>query len=405
MQSKQIRQQFIDFFKAKQHAFVPGCPIVPEDDPTLLFINAGMNQFKDVFLGSGTREYSRAANSQICVRVSGKHNDLEDVGKDLTHLTSFEMLGNWSFGDYYKKEAISWAWELFTAVFKIPKHRLVATVFEYDQEARQLWESETDISPKHIVSCDEKDNFWEMGAVGPCGPCSEIHVYLEDKEIDFELNQDVLNSGKFIELWNLVFIQYNRLKDGQLENLPQKHVDTGAGLERLVAFLQNTASNYQTDLFMPIINKIEHLTNTTYSDDDAGMPHRVLADHIRTLCFGIADNVNPSNEGRGYVLRRLLRRASRYAKKLGVEKPILFELVPEVIETLGGHFQHLKSREGYIQKVIKAEEESFLQTLSSGLQLFEQLTQSLQRDGKAIIPGESAFKLYDTFGFPSVKLK
>ena len=400
MKSSEIRQRFIQFFENKKHEFVSGSPIVPENDPSLLFINAGMNQFKDVFLGDGGREYSRAVNSQICIRVSGKHNDLEDVGKDLTHLTSFEMLGNWSFGDYYKKEAITWAWELFTDVFKIPKNRLVATVYEKDNEALELWKSETDINHNQIVTCDEKDNFWEMGAVGPCGPCSEIHVYLEDSDINFELDQDVLNSGKFIELWNLVFIQFNRKKDGSLENLPAKHVDTGAGLERLVAFLQGTSSNYQTDLMQPIIQKIESLTGQSYSDNETGMPHRVLADHVRTLCFGIADNVMPSNEGRGYVLRRLLRRACRYAKQLGVNAPILYKLVPEVVMILGGHFQHLSSREGYIQKVIKAEEESFLQTLSAGLQLFEQCVNSIKSKNETIIEGKAAFKLYDTYGFP-----
>ena len=400
MKSSEIRQRFIKFFENKKHEFVSGSPIVPENDPSLLFINAGMNQFKDVFLGDGGREYSRAVNSQICIRVSGKHNDLEDVGKDLTHLTSFEMLGNWSFGDYYKKEAITWAWELFTDVFKIPKNRLVATVYEKDNEALELWKSETDINHNQIVTCDEKDNFWEMGAVGPCGPCSEIHVYLEDSDINFELDQDVLNSGKFIELWNLVFIQFNRKKDGSLENLPAKHVDTGAGLERLVAFLQGTSSNYQTDLMQPIIQKIESLTGQSYSDNETGMPHRVLADHVRTLCFGIADNVMPSNEGRGYVLRRLLRRACRYAKQLGVNAPILYKLVPEVVMILGDHFQHLSSREGYIQKVIKAEEESFLQTLSAGLQLFEQCVNSIKSKNETIIEGKAAFKLYDTYGFP-----
>ena len=310
------------------------------------------------------------------------------------------MLGNWSFGDYYKKEAISWAWELFTEVFKIPKNRLVATVYNEDPESLELWKSQTDINHHQIVTCDEKDNFWEMGAVGPCGPCSEIHVYLEDKEIDFELNQDVLNSGQFIELWNLVFIQYNRLKSGDLEALPEKHVDTGAGLERLVAFLQGTPSNYQTDLMRPIIQKIETLTNITYNDDETGMPHRVLADHIRTLCFGIADNVMPSNDGRGYVLRRLLRRACRYAKQLNIHEPILFKLVPEVISILGDHFTHLTARQDIIKKVVKAEEESFLNTLTSGLQLFEQLTTELKNKQETTISGEAAFKLYDTYGFP-----
>ena len=400
MNSQEIRKAFITFFEKKRHQFIAGCPIVPENDPSLLFINAGMNQFKDVFLGKGQRDYQRAVNSQICVRVSGKHNDLEDVGRDSTHLTSFEMLGNWSFGDYYKEEAIMWAWELLTDVFNIPKTKLVATVFEDDGESKELWLSKTDINPNHVVMCDAKDNFWEMGATGPCGPCSELHVYLKDGDIPTTLTQDVINNGDFIELWNLVFIQYNRLQSGQLEQLPEMHVDTGAGLERIVAYLQNTPSNYQTDLFNPIIKKIETISGAAYYENDAGMPHRVLADHVRTLCFGIADNVMPSNEGRGYVLRRLLRRALRYAKKIGVETPILYQLVPDIIDVLGNHFSHLTERQSFIQSVIKAEEESFLETLSAGLQLVEKLVVSLKASQQAQVSGEDAFKLYDTYGFP-----
>ena len=400
MKSNELRRLFIEFFQKKQHEVVSSAPIIPDNDPSLLFINAGMNQFKDVFLGSGKRDYTRAVNSQICVRVSGKHNDLEDVGKDSTHLTSFEMLGNWSFGDYYKKEAISWAWEFFTEVLQIPKYRLVATVFEEDDDSLSLWKTQTDINPAQIVKCDAVDNFWEMGAVGPCGPCSEIHVFLEDKPIDFELNQTVLNSGQFIELWNLVFIQFNRLEDKSLVPLPQKHVDTGAGLERIAAFLQQTSSNYETDLFAPIINKIVELSGIAYSEGSQGMPHRVIADHCRTLCFGIADTVMPSNEGRGYVLRRLLRRASRYAKQLDMNKPMIYQLVPIVIDTLGGHFTHLKEQESYIARLIKSEEESFLNTLSSGLVLLDTLVQKLKKNHQTMIPGIDAFKLYDTYGFP-----
>ncbi|RAP32139.1 alanine--tRNA ligase [Candidatus Marinamargulisbacteria bacterium SCGC AG-414-C22] len=400
MKSAEVRKKFINFFQNKQHTAVNSCPVIPDNDPSLLFINAGMNQFKDVFLGDGQRPYSRAVNSQVCIRVSGKHNDLEDVGRDSTHLTSFEMLGNWSFGDYYKEEAITWAWELFTDVFNIPKSKLVASVFEDDEESLALWKDRTDINPKHIVKCDAKDNFWEMGATGPCGPCSEIHVYLGEDPIDFNVTQESLNSGDFIELWNLVFIQFDRQADGQLVNLPQQHVDTGAGLERLVAFMQKTSSNYQTDLLKPIIDQIVELTEVPYQESDAGMAHRVMTDHIRTLCFGIADSVVPSNEGRGYVLRRLLRRACRYAKQLGVEAPILYQLVPTVVAILGDHFTHLKSREAYIQKIVKAEEESFLRTLSSGLSLFDQLIETYKNNKKAIISGADAFKLYDTYGFP-----
>ena len=400
MKSSEIRNAFITFFEQKNHQFVPGVPIVPENDPTLLFINAGMNQFKDVFLETGAREYSRAVNSQVCVRVSGKHNDLEDVGKDSTHLTSFEMLGNWSFGDYYKKEAIIWAWEFLTERLGIAKNKLVASVFEDDDEALEIWKTHTDINKKAIVKCDAKDNFWEMGATGPCGPCSEIHVYLDEGSVPENVTQDDLNSGKFIELWNLVFIQSNRKTDGSLEPLPNTHVDTGAGLERLVAYMQQTSSNYETDLFSPVIKKIESLTNKTYSESLEGMPHRVIADHVRTLCFGIADNVMPSNEGRGYVLRRLLRRACRYAKNLGVSEPILYKCVEDVIDVLASHFDHLKDRKHYIEKVIKAEEESFLKTLSAGLSMFDQVVNSLKQTNQNVISGQAAFKLYDTYGFP-----
>ena len=398
MKSTEIRAKFIEFFKNKQHEFVPGSPIIPDNDPTLLFINAGMNQFKDVFLGSGTRAYQRAVNSQVCVRVSGKHNDLEDVGNDSTHLTSFEMLGNWSFGDYYKKEAIIWAWELFTKNFKISKDKLVATVFEDDDESLALWKSETDIAHQHIVKCDAKDNFWEMGATGPCGPCSEIHVYLQDGPIPNNVDQAMLNDGRFIELWNLVFIQYNRLANNELEPLPACHVDTGAGLERITAYLQGTSSNYQTDLFKPLIAKIETLSGVSYNESKQGMPHRVMADHIRTLVFGIADNVLLSNEGRGYVLRRLLRRACRYAKQLGFQEPVMYQLVDTVSDSLGDAYPQIKDRKDYIKQVVKAEEESFLKTLNTGLTLFETVVANL--GSKTMISGNDAFKLYDTYGFP-----
>ena len=398
MKSSEIRTQFINFFQEKNHHFVPGSPTVPDNDPTLLFINAGMNQFKDVFLGAGKRDYKRAVNSQVCVRVSGKHNDLEDVGNDSTHLTSFEMLGNWSFGDYYKKEAIAWAWELLTSTLKISKEKLVATVFEDDEESLALWKSETDINHQRIVKCDAKDNFWEMGSTGPCGPCSEIHVYLKDEPLPEFIDQDLINSGDFIELWNLVFIQYNRLGSVDLKKLPQCHVDTGAGLERITAYLQGTPSNYQTDLFEPLISKIASLSGVTYYENSQGMPHRVMADHIRTLVFGIADNVMLSNEGRGYVLRRLLRRACRYAKQLGFDEAVLYRLVETVVETLGDAYPHLRQRQAHIQHVIKAEEESFLQTLHTGLQLFESVAEHSKHT--KVISGDDAFKLYDTFGFP-----
>ncbi|RAP32236.1 alanine--tRNA ligase [Candidatus Marinamargulisbacteria bacterium SCGC AG-410-N11] len=399
---KEVRDQFIKFFKQKQHQFVPASPIVPTDDPTLLFTNAGMNQFKDVFLGTGSRDYKRAVNSQVCIRVSGKHNDLEDVGFDTTHLTSFEMLGNWSFGDYYKKEAIIWSWELLTKIYKIPKDKLYATVYEEDNEAFELWKTETDINPNHIVKCGKKDNFWEMGETGPCGPCSEIHVDIGNTQSNI-IERDPNTGGlseRYIELWNLVFIQYNRQEDKTLIPLPQTHIDTGAGLERLVAYLQGSTSNYDTDLIKPLIQKIESLSNVPYQSNEKGMPHRVIADHIRTISFGIADNIMPSNDGRGYVLRRLLRRAVRYSTKLNINEPILYKLVNDVVNTLGSHFNHLKDRQKYIETIIKAEEIQFLKTIESGIQHFENLITQLSKNNTKTIPGTESFKLYDTYGFP-----
>lgn len=404
MKSEAVRAEFIAFFKSKAHTFVPGSPVAPQNDPTLLFTNAGMNQFKDVFLGQGSRDYTRAVNSQVCVRVSGKHNDLEDVGMDTTHLTSFEMLGNWSFGDYYKKESITWAWELFTSVFKLPKDKLYATVYRTDQESADLWKSETEINPAHVLFFGEKENFWEMGEIGPCGPCSELHLDRGPDACDKQGTDHTCEvngvCARYIELWNLVFIQYNREKDGQLVDLPAKHVDTGAGLERLVAYLQGTFSNYNTDLFIPIIKKIESITGISYSEGIEGMPHRVLADHARTLVFAISDNVMPSNEGRGYVLRRLLRRGLRYASKLGIQRPIIHELVDPIVEVLGSHFTSLKQRADFIKTVIEAEEVQFLKTLHSGIKLFDDVANAVEKSGKSQISGADAFKLYDTFGFP-----
>jgi len=403
--SQRVRQTFIDFFRAKGHTVVPGGTVVPQNDPSLLFTNAGMNQFKDVFMGTGTRSYTRAVNSQLCVRVSGKHNDLEEVGRDTTHQTLFEMLGNWSFGDYYKKEAITWAWELLTSVYGLPKEKLYASVFDDDQEALDLWLSETDIKPDHVLKFDAKENFWEMADTGPCGPCSEIHIDLGNtrcREQDVpghhcEVNGDC---GRYVELWNLVFIQYDRQKDGSLADLPQKHIDTGAGFERLASVLQGVSSNYDIDIMTPIIEKIVALTKVPYQKDEAGMPHRVIADHIRTLVFAIADNVIPSNEGRGYVLRRLLRRALRYGQKLNVHSPILNQLVDTVIDTMGDFFEHLLPRREHIKACILAEEEAFLRTLDVGMDLFETLAKKIKAKNDTIIPGSEAFKLYDTYGFP-----
>jgi len=398
MTSAEIREQFFDFFRKKDHRIVPGAPVVPFNDPTLLFTNAGMNQFKDVFLGTGSREYKRAADTQKCIRVSGKHNDLEEVGHDNYHHTFFEMLGNWSFGDYYKAEAIEWAWELLTKVWKLPKERLWATVFRTDDEAYEYWKTKTDINPEHILRFDEKDNFWEMGETGPCGPCSEIHINLGN---DFN-NPALVNAGtpECIEIWNLVFIQYNRDENGVLTELPAKHVDTGMGFERICAVLQNKKSNYDTDIFTPLINKIENLSGVKYQKEEDKIPMRVIADHARALTFAIADGAVPGNEGRGYVLRRILRRAARYGRKINLQKPFLFQLVDVLVNTMGNVFPEIKEKKDFVEKVIKAEEESFNATLDRGIELFEEVTAELKKKNKNVIPGVAVFKLYDTFGFP-----
>ncbi|MDQ3194178.1 MAG: alanine--tRNA ligase, partial [Bacteroidota bacterium] len=393
--SKNIRSTFLDFFKEKEHKIVASSPVVPYNDPTLLFTNAGMNQFKDVFLETGTRDYVRAANTQKCIRAGGKHNDLEEVGHDGYHHTFFEMLGNWSFGDYYKREAITWAWELLTKVWKLPANKLWVSVFETDDEAYDIWKNETSIPSEHILRFGEKDNFWEMGDTGPCGPCSEIHFDFSAKGCKAE---DV-NSGneEVIEIWNLVFIQYNRKKDRELVPLPQKHVDTGMGFERIVRVLQNKRSNYETDVFEPLINKVAEITGKKYEAENISSIN-AIADHIRALTFAISDGSIPSNEGRGYVLRRILRRASRLARKLDYHDPILFQLVDVVVNNFGEVFPELIEKKEFAKEVIKAEEESFNITLDRGIKLFSEVVDSL-KDTK-IFPGDEAFKLYDTFGFP-----
>ncbi len=407
MTSSEIRNSFLKFFEERGHVIVPSSPVVPYDDPTLLFTNAGMNQFKDVFLGTGRRPYVRAADTQKCIRVSGKHNDLEEVGRDTYHHTFFEMLGNWSFSDYYKKEAIIWAWELLTKVWALPKNRLWVTVYKTDDEAEQFWRIETDIDPSHILRFGEKDNFWEMGDTGPCGPCSEIHI---DRTQEGNATAEMVNAGtqNVIEIWNLVFIQYNRDESGKLSPLPATHVDTGMGFERICAVLQNKNSNYDTDIFTPLIHKISELSNKPYSSSlqstnqnqqsDIDTAMRVIADHIRTLTFAIGDGATPSNEGRGYVLRRILRRASRFGRNLEMREPFLFQLVPTLVETMGSIFPEIISEQKRIQKIIKSEEESFNATLDRGLEIFEDM---IRRIGHSkTFPGEDAFKLYDTFGFP-----
>jgi alanyl-tRNA synthetase len=405
LSANQIRQQFLDFFSEKGHTIVPSASLVPHNDPTLIFTNAGMNQFKDVFLNTGSRSYVRAADAQKCIRVSGKHNDLEEVGRDTYHHTFFEMLGNWSFGDYYKKEAISWAWELLTERWRLPKDKLYATVYRTDDEAEQLWKSCTDINPDHVLRFGEKDNFWEMGDTGPCGPCSEIHIDLGPERCDKQhLPGHVcgVNSScaRYIELWNLVFIQYNRKADGSLEDLPHKHVDTGMGFERIVSVLQGQRSNYSIDIFKQIIQGIEQVTRQSYVKAENQVTMRVIADHVRALTFAIADGALPSNEGRGYVLRRILRRAARFGRTLGVTEPFIYRIVPALVAAMGDAYPEIREKQQHCELVIKSEEEGFNRTLDKGIELFEHIAAELQRTGKTEVSGGDAFKLYDTYGFP-----
>ena len=401
IKSNHIRQQFIDFFISKNHSFQRSSSVVPLDDPTLLFTNAGMNQFKPIFLDQQKPKINRLVNSQKCIRVSGKHNDLEEVGVDDYHHTFFEMLGNWSFGDYYKKEAIQWAWELLTEVWKIDKKRLWVSIYNDDEETKELWISQTDINPDRILKFGKKDNFWEMGETGPCGPCTEIHYYFGD-DINSQNSAGVNNDDLYREIWNLVFIQYNRDGNGKLNDLPQKHVDTGMGLERIVGVLNNESSNYETDLFRPILESIETASKVKYKFNKEGVPHRVIADHIRMLCFSIADGAMPSNEGRGYVVRRVLRRASRFCRTLGMKKEFLYTLVDLVADIMRDSYIEIKEKKSHIKNVIKSEEESFSQTLDKGIEVFDSIIDKLKEKKyeKFIISGQDAFKLYDTYGFP-----
>ena len=394
MKSQEIRNAFLEFFKNKDHKYVRSSPVVPIDDPTLLFTNAGMNQFKPIFLDEKQPDFIRAVNSQKCIRVSGKHNDLEEVGVDTFHHTFFEMLGNWSFGDYYKEDAIRWAWELFTEVWGLDKNRLWATVFHDDDEAFDIWPKVTDIDPSRVLKCGKKDNFWEMGETGPCGPCSEIHYYIGDDPSE-QTPDGVNQSDLYWELWNLVFIQNNRLEDGSLENLSAKHVDTGAGFERIVSVLQGTYNNYSTDLFKPLIKKTEEITGQLFEKNQ--VPFQVIADHIRMLSFSIADGGLPGNDGRGYVLRRILRRAARFGRNLHQNEPFIYKLVDTLGNIMGETFPEIIEKKSHIEKVIKAEESAFSDTLDRGLNHFEKLVLSLSNN---VISGEEAFRLYDTFGFP-----
>ena len=393
MNSKELRQNFIDFFiKKKEHVFIRSSSVVPIDDPTLIFTNAGMNQFKDIFLGDINPKDNRAVNSQKCIRVSGKHNDLEEVGVDNFHHTFFEMLGTWSFGDYYKSEAIEWAWEYLTEELKLDKSRLWVTVYKDDQESEDLWNELTDIDSNRVLKFDEKDNFWEMGETGPCGPCTEIHYFIGN-DIESQGPEGVNSDDLYREIWNLVFIQYNRTSSGKLIELPIKHVDTGMGLERLLSTINGITDHYETDLFSPIIKEIENISTVK-----ADVPHRVIADHLRMLSFSIADGAMPSNDGRGYVIRRVLRRASRYGRMLNLKDPFIYKLVDTLCEVMGEAYPEIINKSSHIKQVIKSEESSFLKTLDKGMLIFEDIISKLS--GSEKINGSDAFKLYDTYGFP-----
>lgn len=412
--SNQIRNEFLDFFREKEHLIVDSAPVVPKEDPTLLFTNAGMNPFKAIFLGEEEglsvdgKLWNRAADTQRCIRVSGKHNDLEEVGHDTYHHTLFEMLGNWSFGDYFKEEAIEWAWELLVERWGMDPDRLYATVFEgdesdglpVDEESIELWKKKTSISPDHILKFGKKDNFWEMGETGPCGPCSEVHIDLRsDEERKKEPGSNLVNRDdpRVMEIWNLVFIQFNRKQDGSLVTLPAQHVDTGMGFERVCAVLQNKRSNYDTDLFQSTLDEISKLSGKKYGDNEsADIAMRVIADHIRAVSFSIADGASPSNEGRGYVVRRILRRAVRYGwDRLGLKDPFMNKLVPVLASQFKEIFPVLEAQKEYVKSVILAEEKSFLNTLGQGIQLFNEMI-----NGSGTLSGEDAFKLHDTYGFP-----
>jgi alanyl-tRNA synthetase len=403
MTSAQIRESFIKFFESKGHLFVRSSPVVPHDDPTLMFTNAGMNQFKAIFLGDNPKGWKRVCNSQKCIRVSGKHNDLDVVGRDNYHHTFFEMLGNWSFGDYYKKEAISWAWELLTEVWKLDKNRLFATVYKDDDDAWNIWKQVSGLPDDRIMRFDAHSNFWEMGDTGPCGPCSEIHYDRGDLATQAATFADPIKgvngeNDRYIEIWNNVFMQYERVSSGDLIPLKNKNVDTGMGFERVCAILQGKTSNYDTDVFSPIINKIAELSGVPYSEGPDGTPHRVIADHLRSVSFAIADGAIPSNDGRGYVLRRILRRASRFARLLGQKQAFICRLVQVLADTMGDAFPEIRERKDFVASVIKSEEESFIRTLDSGLERFAAIAADLKKGG--VVPGDKVFLLYDTYGFP-----
>ena len=417
MNSSEIRNKFLEFFNSKEHQVVSSGPMVVKNDPTLMFTNAGMNQFKDLFLGNSAIKHARITDTQKCLRVSGKHNDLEEVGVDTYHHTMFEMLGNWSFGDYFKKEAIEWAWELLVDVYGIDKNKLYFTVFEgdkkdgttMDQEAFDLWKTileKNGLTTDKIIQANKKDNFWEMGETGPCGPCSEIHVDLRsDEEIAKIPGLDLVNEDhpQVVEIWNLVFMEFNRMSNGELKSLPAKHVDTGMGFERLAMVLQNKKSNYDTDVFGPLIDKISEISGVEYKytldvSVKTDVAIRVIADHVRAVAFAIADGQLPSNTGAGYVIRRILRRGIRYGYSfLNVKEPFINELVAVLVDQMGDFFPELKAQQDIITKVIREEEDSFLRTLAKGIQRFDNY---LATANDKTIDGKFAFELYDTFGFP-----
>ncbi|HLY36965.1 MAG TPA: alanine--tRNA ligase [Candidatus Binatia bacterium] len=405
MTGDQVRQSFLDYFRERGHTIVPSAPLVPENDPSLLFTNAGMVQFKQVFLGNETRPYTRAVDSQKCLRISGKHNDLEQVGRDTYHHTFFEMLGNWSFGDYYKREAIGWAWELLTTIWKLPTDRLYATVHTSDDDAAKLWAEITDVARDRILRFDA-ENFWEMGETGPCGPSSEIHI---DRGADACDRRDDpahrcgVNAGcaRYIELWNLVFIQCNRDEGGRLSDLPAKHVDTGMGFERICTVLQGVRDNYRVDVLATVVARAERIAKKRYGTserDDISL--RVIADHARAVTFLLSDGVVPSNEGRGYVLRRLLRRAARHGKLLGIGRPFLHEVVGAVVDAMGRAYPEIVKGQRRIADAVRAEEERFATTLDRGLALLAAEVERERTAGRRVLPGEVAFRLYDTYGFP-----
>ena len=411
MKAQELRQLFFEFFRSKGHIIVPSAPMVIKNDPTLMFTNAGMNQFKDIFLGNLQPVNRRVANSQKCLRVSGKHNDLEEVGHDTYHHTMFEMMGNWSFGDYFKKDAINWAWELLIERLKIDKDRIYVTFFEgdeselleRDQESFVQWAH--NIDKNRILEGSKKDNFWEMGETGPCGPCSEIHVDIRDDEERKKIpGNELVNKGhpQVIEIWNLVFIQYNRKADGSLEYLPNKHVDTGMGFESLCMVVQGKKSNYDTDIFQSVIKKISAITGKSYGVNEKwDIALRVIADHLRAVSFSIADGQIPSNNKAGYVIRRILRRAVRYGyNNLDMEEPFIYKLVPVLARTMGKHYPELQSAREHISKIILEEETAFLKTLGKGLKMIEMMIADLRKEHKNVMPGKIAFEMYDTFGFP-----